>query len=272
MRTGEIFSEDWRRQHTPTIKVYPSKDELLQVLAGEFLELTASVQRLGQRFSVLMGGGRTPIELNRRIIDLSERSERLHHPVDWRRIDIWFSDERCVPPDHADSNYKLIFDTLIRPLGIPQEQVNRVKGELSPRQAASDYHHQLSLWAGRQKHVLPVFDLALLGLGPDGHTASLFPGSPALKEFHDFAAPAGTGPEGWQRVSVTLPVLNNAQNVWLVASGVEKSSAVKQLLNGDYDPLRCPVQGVFPRSGKLIYWLDTTIAKAVGIAGKLPFK
>ena len=179
---------------------------------------------------------------------------------------IYFSDERCVPPDHADSNFKLISDTLIEPLGIPPKNVFRILGEMGPEKAAADYHHKLSMFRGQ--HDIPVFDLALLGLETDGHTASLFPHSPALKEFKKFAAPAGRGPEGWERVTVTIPVFNDAKSVWVVASGAEKAPAVQQLIQGNYDPIQLPAQAVRPEKGELVYWLDSSIANIIGISEK----
>jgi 6-phosphogluconolactonase len=269
MKEKNILSHDWREHYPPTIEVYDTKKELMQGIADDFLELAAAAQQSGRSFSVLLGGGRTPVELNRCIVNSSGNRPFI---VDWHRIHIWFSDERCVPPDHGDSNYRLIDDTLLRPLGIPQKNVTRLKGERSPEQAASDYHQQLSLWGARYEQRIPIFDLVLLGLGPDGHTASLFPGSEALRESRYFAVPAGPGPEGWHRVSVTLLVINSAENVWLMAAGAEKANAVKQLLDGGYDPLRYPAQGVIPVKGSLVYYFDALIAEQIGGKNGLEFR
>jgi 6-phosphogluconolactonase len=260
----DILTNDWRKEHPPGIRVYQSKEALLETLAAEFLELASSCQKSGDRFSVIMGGGRTPGILNKIII---EKARSKANAVNWNRVFIFFSDERCVPPDHPDSNFKLIFDTLIEPLGIPRENVSRILGEVNPGQAASRYHEKLSLMGYNSPHGLPVFDLALLGLGPDGHTASLFPGSSALKEFKYFAAPAGVGPEGWDRVTVTYPVFNAAKNLWLMAAGAEKAQAFAQLINGQYNPTQCPVQAIRPNNGNLVYWIDSTIATTVEITG-----
>jgi len=260
-----ILVNDWRKEHPASLQVCPSTTDLAEAVAQRFLELAFSTQEAGN-FSVIMGGGRTPKLINREIVKFSRAGSI---KIDWRRVYIYFSDERCVPPDHSDSNYKLILETFIQPLAIPLANVHRIKGEVDPGKAGEDYHHELSLFGAGENHGSPVFDLALLGMGLDGHTASLFPHANALKEANRFAVPAGAGAGagtgGWNRVTVTLPVFNAARNVWLMAAGVEKSPAVEQLIKGSYNPIQWPVQAIFPANGNLIYWLDTAvIGKANG--------
>ncbi len=260
MKEIDVLTHDWRKELPPTINIYDSKVVFFALLAVHFLELIIARQETRNYFSVILGGGRTPKVLNPIIVELAKTEVQT---IDWNRVFVFFSDERCVPPDHPDSNYKLNFDTLIEPLRIPQTNVFRILGEIGPEKAAADYHDKLSRFAGQQD--IPVFDLVLLGLGADGHTASLFPHSPALEEFKNFAAPAGPGPEGWERVTVTLPVFNAAKNAWIVATGAEKSEAVQQLIRGTYDPARLPAQAVRPPKGELVYWFDSSIAASVGI-------
>lgn len=261
MKEIDVLTHDWRKEHPSSINIYDSKVVFFALIAVQFLEVLITRQQTGNFFAVILGGGRTQKMLNKIIVELAKTEI---HTIDWERVFIFFSDERCVPPDHPDSNFKLIFDTLIEPLGIPHTNVFRILGEIGPEKAAADYHDKLSRFASQ--HDIPVFDLALLGLGADGHTASLFPHSPALKEFKNFAAPAGPGPEGWERVTVTLPVFNAVKNAWIVATGAEKSSAVQQLIRGTYDPAQLPAQAVRPQKGEIIYWLDSSIANIVGIS------
>jgi 6-phosphogluconolactonase len=261
MKKIDVLKHDWRKEHPPAINIYDSKVVFFALLAVHFLELIITRQETGDYFSVILGGGRTPKLLNHIIVELAKTEVQT---IDWNRVFIYFSDERCVPPDHADSNFKLISDTLIEPLGIPPTNVFRILGEIGPEKAAADYHDKLSMFRGQ--HNIPVFDLALLGLGDDGHTASLFPHSPALKDFRNFAAPAGRGPEGWERVTVTIPVFNAAKNAWFMAVGAEKSKAVQKLIQGTYDPIQLPVQAVRPEKGELVYWLDSSIAASGGIS------
>ena len=261
MREIDIFNYDWRKEKLPSIHVSETKEGLLEIIANRFLELVSSIsmQKNKKSFSVIMGGGRTPKELNKNIVKFSTGKK-----IDWNRVTIFFSDERCVPPEHSDSNYKLIFDTLIEPLEIPHRNIFRILGELEPKKAASKYHKKLTEFSGNKQS--PVFDLVLLGFGADGHTASLFPNSEALKTNHHFAAPGGIGPEGWNRVTVTFPVFNSAKNVWLIGTGAEKSHAFKQLIEGNYDPIQWPVQGIFPLNGTLIYWIDSAIRDGARIS------
>jgi 6-phosphogluconolactonase len=261
MKGIDILNYDWRKEHPPSINIYDSKVVFFALMAVGFLEMIISHQKNGEYFSVILGGGRTPKLLNPIIVELAKTEV---HTIDWNHVYIYFSDERCVPPDHPDSNFKLIFDTLIEPLGIPPTNVFRILGEMGPGKAAADYHHKLSMF--RSQHDIPVFDLALLGLGADGHTASLFPHSPALKEVKSFAVPAGRGPEGWERVTVTIPVFNAAKNAWFMATGAEKSTAVQQLIRGNYDPIQLPAQALRPEKGELVYWLDSSIAANAGVS------
>lgn len=260
MNVMDVLNHDWRKEYPPIINTYDSKVVFFALLAVHFLELIISRQETRNYFSVILGGGRTPKMLNQIIVELAKTEVQT---IDWNRVYIYFSDERCVPPDHPDSNFKVIFDTLIEPLRIPPTNVFRILGEIGPEKAATDYHDKLSKFRGQQN--MPVFDLVLLGLGADGHTASLFPHSPALKEFKNFAAPGGRGPEGWERVTVTIPVFNAAKRVWFMAVGAEKSNAVQQLIQGIYDPGQLPAQAICPPKGELIYWLDSSIATNAGI-------
>jgi len=257
----DVLKYDWRKEQPPSINIFESKVVYFALIAVQFLELIITRQETGDFFSVILGGGRTQKMLNKIIVELAKTEV---HTIDWKRVFIFFSDERCVPAGHPDSNFKLIFDTLIEPLGIPHTNVFRILGESGPEKAAADYHDKLSRFASQ--HDIPVVDLTLLELGADGHTASLFPHSPALREFKNFAAPAGPGPEGLERVTVTLPVFNAAKNAWIMAAGAEKSTAVQQLIRGTYDPAQLPAQALRPQKGELVYWLDSSIANIVGIS------
>ena len=257
----DVLNHDWRKEHPAAINISDSKVLFFALMAVQFLELIISRQETGNYFSAILGGGRTPKMLNQIIVELAKTEVQT---IDWNRVYIYFSDERCVPPDHPDSNFKLISDTLTEPVGIPPANVFRILGEAGPEKAAADYHEKLSNFRGQQD--IPVFDLALLGLGADGHTASLFPHSPALKEFKNFAAPAGRGPEGWERVTVTIPVFNAAKTTWFMAVGAKKAKAAQQLIKGTYDPRQLPAQAIRPPKGELLYWLDSSIAANAGIS------
>jgi 6-phosphogluconolactonase len=167
------------------------------------------------RASLALSGGGTPGPAYRALADMK---------LPWERVDLFFVDERFVPPDHAESNYRLVEDTLLRPLRLPSSQVFRMEGEREDRDAAArDYEAKLP----------PVLDVVLLGMGPDGHTASLFPGHPALEERERrVLAVVGPKPPPW-RMTLTLPVLLSARAVLNLVAGAGKADAVRRALAGD---------------------------------------
>ncbi|WP_164008315.1 6-phosphogluconolactonase [Pyxidicoccus trucidator] len=167
------------------------------------------------RASLALSGGGTPVPAYRALAELK---------LPWERVDIFFVDERFVPPDHADSNYRLVEDSLLRPLRLPSSQVFRMQGEREDRDAAArEYEATLP----------PVLDVVLLGMGPDGHTASLFPGHPALEERERrVLAVVGPKPPPW-RMTLTLPVLLSARAVLNLVAGEAKRDAVRRALAGD---------------------------------------
>ncbi len=216
----------------------------LSVAAADFVAavVTASVAE-GGRCTVALSGGSTP----RRLYELLAGAYRDRAP--WSRVEWFFGDERCVPPDHPESNYRSARESLFVPLRIAPGLVHRIPGERLPADAAAAYDAVLHdrLTAGR-------FDLVLLGLGADGHTASLFPGAPALDERERWAISVDGGAElaVRERVTVTLPVLNAARVVSFLAAGTEKRSAVSRVLAGDTS---LPAGRVHP-AGRLVWFVD----------------
>jgi len=169
----------------------------------------------------------------------------------WNHVQITFGDERCVPPDHADSNYRMARETLLAPAAIPEGNVFRIKGEIDPDEAAREYEARLHAVAARLGEPRYVHDVLLLGLGEDGHTASLFPGSPALAELERNVIPA-TGPKPPpQRVTMTFPLLNAARHVIFLANGAAKLPLIEQIVAGTSD---YPAARVQPVAGK-VTWL-----------------
>ena len=153
--------------------------------------------------------------------------------VDWARVQITFGDERCVPPDDADSNFRMAKESLFDRVSIPAGNVFRIRGEIAPEDAAREYEEKLAAVAARFGETRYVHDLILLGMGPDGHTASLFPGSPALDETVRNVLPA-TGPKPPpQRLTMTFPLLNAARKVCFLVKGPDKLPLVEKIVAGD---------------------------------------
>jgi len=229
-------------------RVFSNRSDMLDRLADVLLHTVLDALNKQDAFRLVIGGGRTQQALNSRIAALETPS------LDWRRILIYLSDERCVPLNHAQSNFRLNVDTLIKPLGIPVGNFHRLDTTLSPARAAAKYAELLAAIPRDTEGRL--FDLSLLGLGPDGHTASLFPGSPVLKEQKRLAAAAGPGPEGLERITLTYRALNASSKLWIMVTGKEKREPVSRLLNGPHEPKTCPAQGIKPISKEITLWLD----------------
>jgi len=234
------------------IRRFANRSEMLDSLADAFLERIQSKLIAQGSVRIVFGGGRTQKELNDRIVALGRGQ------ADWSRVVVYLSDERCVALDHGQSNYFLNLTTLALPLGIPSANVHPFNVDSKPETAAADYDRKLRDRSCCQGEFL--FDLALLGLGPDGHTASLFPGSPALNEKASLAAPAGKGPEGLDRITLTYPALNRSDQIWIMAAGREKSRAVSKILSGSTVAAQCPAAGLRPSREELTLWLDQEAA------------
>ncbi|MDP2157651.1 MAG: 6-phosphogluconolactonase [Nitrospirota bacterium] len=202
------------------------------------------------RFSVALSGGSTPRMLFRHL-GASYRKK-----IDWNRVHLFWSDERCVPRDHEQSNFKLAYDELISSIWIPLENVHRIKGELRPEEAAGYFEADMKKHFGEDR---PVFDLIMLGVGPDGHTASLFPGSEALGEKQRLALPVFSSTALHWRVTLTLPVLNSAKQVLFLISGPSKAGIVSALL-GKKEGNGYPAAMVKPSAGNITWLLDRDAA------------
>ncbi|PIR19004.1 MAG: 6-phosphogluconolactonase, partial [Elusimicrobia bacterium CG11_big_fil_rev_8_21_14_0_20_64_6] len=183
--------------------------------------------------------------------------------VRWDRVHVFWGDERFVPPDHRDSNYRAAREALLSRVPIPEEQVHRVRTEFATaRKSAEDYSHALRLFFRLKTGELPRFDLIFLGMGEDGHTASLFPGSAAVRERERLVV--SDKPEGQdaERVTLTVPVLNAAARVVFLVSGESKAETLREVLEGSPRPDYLPAQAVRPEGDGALLWLvDRSAAK-----------
>lgn len=242
--------------HAREIRIMQDGNELAREAAELFLRLGEQAIAANGRFRVALAGGTTPATLHA-ILAGSEYAHRL----DWKRVRFFFGDERCVPPSHPESNFGMADATLFQPLKIAPEQVCRMKGEEPPEAAARQYEQLLRReWPGSDPS-LPRFDLILLGLGDDGHTASLFPGTHALDEQTRLVVP-GTAPKGIQpRLTLTFPVLNRAGWVLFLVTGPKKAGIVRIVLEkSSADGPSLPAARVRPMSGRVLWFLDRAAA------------
>lgn len=196
-------------------------------------------------FRLALSGGNTPRAIHAELASIAG-------DLPWNKVQITFGDERCVPPDHKDSNYLMAKESLLDVVGIPETNVFRIRGEIDPEEAARECETKLAAVASRFGEARYVHDLILLGLGEDGHTASLFPGSPALAETERNVIPA-TGPKPPpQRVTFTFPLLNAARQIcFLVKSDPAKDQVIREAIAGDE---KHPAARVRPENGR-VTWL-----------------
>jgi len=237
------------------IRVLPNAAEAARAAAEELAAAAADAIADRSVFRVAFSGGTTPT----RLFDTLAKP-RYRRRVDWARTRVFFVDERCVPPSHERSNYRLAKEHLLDPLRVPPANVFRMRGEDEPRRAAAAYEKRLREEFGRRT---PRFDLVLLGVGADGHTASLFPGTPALAERTKAVAAGYVAALGEWRITLTLPVLNAGRRVVFLAVGEEKRAAVAAILRRKRGSASLPASLVKPRRGSLIWILDEAAAADV---------
>jgi 6-phosphogluconolactonase len=254
--------------NTPIIQVVADAAGLARAGADLVVRFMQEAIVTRGRATLAVSGGSTP----QRMFSLlagPPHSTRL----DFDAIDLFFVDERCVGPDDPASNYNQVRRLLLDPAGVPSRRVHRIRGEQDPAQAAADYERELrSFFPGdwprenaSGRGLTPSFDLVLLGIGPDGHTASLFPGQQAVREAQSWVV-AATGDSRFpRRVTLTLPAINHARQIAFMVDGPDKAGAVGQILSGQGD---LPAAKVHPVGGQC-HWLLTESA-AGGVVGSSP--
>jgi len=238
----------------PDVRVFRDPATLTHAAASLFVDTVS--RAIGERGSCLicLSGGKTPGRLY----------ELLSQPgysglVDWAQLHVFWGDERCVPAEDLNSNFRRAKDLLLGRVPLPPEKVHRVRTELGPEPAADDYCMALRKSADPPL-AWPRFDLVLLGIGLDGHTASLFPGSDPAPAHPALAVEVpSASPPGW-RVTLTPPVFNSARQVVFLVYGARKSKVVANILYGEYRPEVLPAQRIRPQDGKVVWMLDAAAA------------
>lgn len=238
------------------IVILPDPEALAHEAARRFVALSREAAGSRGRFSVALSGGSTPGKLYRLLAEEPYRAQ-----IPWAEVHLFWGDERCVPPGDPGSNYSLADQALISAAPVPPGNVHRVQGELEPVRAARAYEQDLQgFFCGPHTR----FDVVLLGLGEDGHTASLFPGSPVLVETERLvaAATAVYQDRPAQRVTLTLPAINSARQILFLVTGSAKAGIVQAIVEGSGEGL--PAQMVRPVAGQLTWLLDAEAARSIG--------
>ncbi len=246
----------------PEIRVLPDGEALRRAAADEILRIALDVVTKRKIFTFALSGGRTPKPLYQLLGGEGDASYRAKMP--WPQVHLFWSDERPVPADHPDSNYGMVRGAMLEKLSLTRKQVHRIRTEgLNPAQAAHEHQRELKDFFTQNlmlRYDVPRFDLILLGMGPDGHVAGLFPNSEALRERRLLVTAPKPTPSGQQRITLTMPVINMASNVIVLVSGADKAEAVKTALEGAPEADRCPAQAVKPSDGRLIWIVDKAAA------------
>ncbi len=240
-----------------TVRVVVDADDVCRAAAQELIRIGRDAFEARGRFAVALSGGSTPRRLYEILTQAPFRSQ-----LEWSRVDFFFGDERAVPPDHEDSNFRMAHEALFSKLGILPSRIHRMQAERQDlTEAARDYQVVLAQVCGvSAKGSPPALDLVLLGMGPDGHTASLFPGTEALEE-KDLWVVANPVPQlATDRITLTTAILNEARCVIFLVVGADKASTLAQVLEGPRDPERLPSQLIRPLNGRLVWLVDEAAA------------
>lgn len=243
----------------PNVKIYPDPSQLAQAAAEQFIRIAEQAIQARGVFSVAFSGGTTP-QMLYSLLSSEPFSER----IDWSRAEIFWGDERCVPPDHPDSNYLKAKTALLDLVPVSTDHVHRIMTENAPELAAEIYEETLlqffSSLQDEEERNQAHFDLVLLGMGDDGHTASLFPGTPAVQEQTRWVAAQYIDKLAAWRVTLTPAIINRAKNILFLVSGAGKSYVLQRVLYGSYQPERYPSQIIRPRDGNLLWMVDEQAA------------
>ncbi|HSE32474.1 MAG TPA: 6-phosphogluconolactonase [Pyrinomonadaceae bacterium] len=248
------------------IKIVADLQELSGVAAKHFARLATEAVLEKARFTVALSGGSTPESFYRL---LANENEPYRAQVRWENIHFFWGDERHVPPDHPDSNYRMANETMLRKLPVPMENVHRIRSELTDaHKAADEYEQTLCEFFKLVGGQYPRFDLVLLGLGSDGHTASIFPNSDVVNERVRLVV--ATWIENFEsyRITLTPPVLESAAAVDFLVSGAEKANALREVLKGDYHPELSPAQLLRRTRANVLWLVDRPAARHISTSDK----
>jgi 6-phosphogluconolactonase len=242
------------RQSTTEVLIFADAAELAREAARRFAELAEAFTNDAGRFTVALSGGSTPKAMFQILAE-----KPFADSLPWRSIHFFWGDERCVPPEHAESNYRMANETLLSKAPVPRENIFRIPAEDEDHErAAAIYSETLQTFFAEEQ---PGFDLVFLGMGPDGHTASLFPGTTALCADGGVAAANYVDKLQSWRITLTADAINRARNVIFLVAGADKAPALKEVLEGPRNPIQYPSQLIMPSHGALLWMIDEAAAK-----------
>jgi len=239
------------------IKTFPDVDSLNQFAAETFIEIAAQAIKDGGKFTVALAGGSTPKSLYQLLA-----SEDFRAQIDWQKVFFFFGDERNVLPDSEESNYRMASENLLKPLQVAENQSFRWQTELGDAEKiAANYEQKIKTFFNLKENEFPRFDLILLGIGDDGHTASLFPFTKALHKTEKIAVANWVEKLQTHRLTFTFTTINNSSNVIFLAHGATKAEVLREVLEGSFQPEKFPSQNVELKNGSLLWLFDEKAAQ-----------
>lgn len=233
------------------LQIFETPDQLAAGLADAFVDDARNAIEQRGAFFVALAGGTTPKNAYHLLAQEPRRGQ-----VDWNHVFVYFGDERAVPPDSDESNYKMATDAFLRDANVAPDHIHRMRGEADAQQAAREYAELLIQTMGDRPH----FDLVMLGMGADGHTASLFPGTDPLTENDRLVRAVWVEKMATHRITITPLVINNARHVVIATEGLSKAPALYAVREGPYEPQTHPIQIVAPVNGRLSWFVDRAAA------------
>ncbi|MDA0739747.1 MAG: 6-phosphogluconolactonase [Nitrospirae bacterium] len=242
--------------NSPTIDISPDAQSLMKAAAEHVVEQASLAIKARKRFTIALAGGSTPKSLYRLLASPEYRT-----CLEWENIKFFWGDERHVTPNHDESNYRMAYEAMLLPLAIPEHHIHRIHGELPKAEEAAEQYEKVLRTAfkctGSQ---IPQFDLILLGMGTDGHTASLFPGTDAVHESTRWVAAPWVEKFQTFRITITPVLLSQARQTTFLIAGREKSEVLHDVLEGPFQPDFLPSQVIKPTTGHLAWFLDREAA------------
>jgi 6-phosphogluconolactonase len=243
-----------------TYIVEPDPAALAWRAALQFVELAEEAVAARGRVRIAVSGGSTP---KATFALLADSTRPFLKRMPWQQLELFWVDERTVPPDHPESNYRMTKESLLDHVNLRPEQIHRIPGELEPEVAAAQYEFELRRSFRLEGAESPRFDIVSLGMGDDGHTASLFPHTEALHEMGRLVVANSVPQKDTWRVTLTWPVINNAREVFFLIAGADKAAPLKEVFTGPKDVERLPAQLIWPASGILTLVLDKAAAAQI---------
>lgn len=239
----------------PVLKIFPDKNLLARALKTEiqeFLESTPS-----KSVNIALSGGSTPRTIYEKWATIQDNSL-------WRNVHFFWGDERCVPPNHEDSNYKMTYKSFLSKIQISSSQIHRIRGEENPETEATRYENEIYNTVPANAKGVPQFDWILLGMGNDGHVASIFPDSVLMSEKKKIVGIGRHPATGQTRISFSLRLINSAKRVTFLITGKEKANMLGDIINGKPDSPQYPAAFVNPQQGKLDFYIDEPASIKIG--------